>query len=118
MIEICYKTLCFILGLFILSLFLYEIIKNNNIYKGKIIEGIEVEEDEVKKMRSVESKLQTMQREQSDIINTINSVKTNTNRMKDELDKKNKEITDNLEATSKQSEDAKKGKNVCPPCEK
>ena len=116
MIEICYKTLCVILGLFILSLFLYETMKNNSIYKGKIIEGVEVHEDELKKMRSVESKLLTMQREQSNIIKEINSVKTNTNRMKKKLSDKNDEIQNNLKAAEKQAEDAKSGKNVCPVC--
>lgn len=116
MIEICYKSLYVILGLFILSLFLYEIIKNNYIYKPKIIEGVEVSDAEIKKMSNVSSELQRMKLAQSNIIKNINSVKTNTNRMKKKLSDKSDEIQKNLKATEKQAEDAKKGKNVCPVC--
>lgn len=116
MIEICYKTLCVILGLFILSLFLYQTMKNNNIYKVKILEGIDLSEDEISKMTETVGKLEDMKIKQANIINNITSVKTNTAEMKNKLSGINDDIQKNLKKSEKQAEDAKKGKNVCPPC--
>ena len=114
MIEICYKTLCFILGLFILSLFLYETIKNNNIYKVKIVEGVDLSDTEITKMRATTSDLERMKREQVNIINNIKKVQHNTQKMKKKLSDKSDEIQDNLKKAEKQAEDAKEGKDVCP----
>ena len=116
MIEICYKTLCLILGVFILSLFLYETMKKNSIYKVKILEGIDLSDDEISKMTETAGKLEQMKIEQANIISNINNVKNNTNEMRNKLSITDADIQANLKKAEKQADDAKKGKNVCPPC--
>jgi len=114
MIEICYKTFCFILIVFIISLFLYNILKENTIYKKKIIEGADLTDADIQKMSDTAASLEQLKLQQANIIKDINSVDSQTKSMDRKLRSEKSKIDDAATAAQSQADDAKDGKNACP----
>lgn len=114
MIEICYKGLCILIGLFIISMFLYNFLRENNVYKKKIIEGVELTDAEIQKMSDTAAELEKLKIKQANIVKNINTVKTQTVSVDKKLKIDKPEIDRKTQKAEKQAEDAKEGKNACP----